>query len=590
MAWHAGNSLSQTFYTLLHVHYLRDINPDFLPHRLRRAGDPQRPLELITVVLRGALFGMLKSCDLSWRELSKGKVHEIEDWFGEKCDVSLLEGVAAHFALRKLDDACEWLRHSDLPASEITRLCNRLLLRQTLVQLLMLTPPLDVTEMRDLITTARELLQAIRVDPISTPTKGSPALLVFDPFISRRLPNFMPVKAVELPHQDETWDMLDRFLRDYEELSVLLDSLHVTTWEVAGSLRVYSQEQQVSVAYLRSLTQSVVFDRDIIFGQFPPMWLVNQFFVETIGVTHDIVLQTLELGENASVQSLARDIERRIVDLMIAHIRSHWYNPPRRRRYLAKSILHWHELYDQLLQLVAHCPSTDREDNSILELVPMAASMRRLAAAREVILSAFEQELYAPEEVPIAYWYLSRILETHLECIDEVLAFTAEGWEGYEEIAFQASFLTALQLMAVAMCGLTYKQATLPYERTALNFIRRYKWASRPEYEPLVDAEPLPDLRLFFVQASGLAQDEYFSASLSFLQAGDILRSLIDSRRTEGLAGIWASSRRDFITDLADVCRRLEAVPTSTREFADFDNKSLRWQERAHPWFPDIVA
>lgn len=97
----------------------------------------------------------------------------------------------------------------------------------------MLTPPLDVTEMRDLITTARELLQAIRVDPTSPPTKGSPALLAFDPFISRRLPNFMPVKAVELPHHDETWDMLDRFLRDYEELSVLLDSLHVTTWEVS---------------------------------------------------------------------------------------------------------------------------------------------------------------------------------------------------------------------------------------------------------------------------------------------------------------------------------------------------------------------
>lgn len=77
MAWHAGNSLSQTVYTLLHVHYLRDINPDFLPHRLRRVGDPQRPLELITVVLRGALFGLLKSCDLSWRELSKGKVHEV---------------------------------------------------------------------------------------------------------------------------------------------------------------------------------------------------------------------------------------------------------------------------------------------------------------------------------------------------------------------------------------------------------------------------------------------------------------------------------------------------------------------------------
>lgn len=53
--------------------------------------------------------------------------------------------------------------------------------------------------------------------------------------------------------------------------------------------------------------------------------------------------------------------------------------------------------------------------------------MRRLTAAREIILSGFQQDLHATEEVPIAYWYLSRILDAHLECIDQAKAVVLQG-------------------------------------------------------------------------------------------------------------------------------------------------------------------
>jgi hypothetical protein len=76
MEWHAGNMLSQTVFTLLYVHHLKDFNPDFIPlGSLQR--DASRPPELVTVVLRAAVFGLLKSCDLTWRELSQGNVHEV---------------------------------------------------------------------------------------------------------------------------------------------------------------------------------------------------------------------------------------------------------------------------------------------------------------------------------------------------------------------------------------------------------------------------------------------------------------------------------------------------------------------------------
>ena len=76
MEWHAGNMLSQTVFTLLYVHHLTDFNPEFIPlgalHR-----DASRPPELITVVLRAAVFGLLKSCDLAWRELAQDRVHDV---------------------------------------------------------------------------------------------------------------------------------------------------------------------------------------------------------------------------------------------------------------------------------------------------------------------------------------------------------------------------------------------------------------------------------------------------------------------------------------------------------------------------------
>lgn len=75
MEWHAGNVLPHTVFTLLYVHHLRDIDPDMVP--FLSSSDPSRPLELVTVVLRAAVAGLLKCCDLSWRELSAGGLHDV---------------------------------------------------------------------------------------------------------------------------------------------------------------------------------------------------------------------------------------------------------------------------------------------------------------------------------------------------------------------------------------------------------------------------------------------------------------------------------------------------------------------------------
>lgn len=75
MEWHAGNNLSQTVFTLLYVHHLVELEPDLIPQcSTLKPGPPQ---ELVTIVLRAGVLGLLKCCDLAWRELAKGSVQDV---------------------------------------------------------------------------------------------------------------------------------------------------------------------------------------------------------------------------------------------------------------------------------------------------------------------------------------------------------------------------------------------------------------------------------------------------------------------------------------------------------------------------------
>lgn len=77
MEWHSGYTLSQTIYSFLHVHALRETDPELIPADHVGNVDHSRPLELVTIVLRAYVYGLLKSCDLSWRELNKGNVYDV---------------------------------------------------------------------------------------------------------------------------------------------------------------------------------------------------------------------------------------------------------------------------------------------------------------------------------------------------------------------------------------------------------------------------------------------------------------------------------------------------------------------------------
>lgn len=95
------------------------------------------------------------------------------------------------------------------------------------------------------------------------------------------------------------------------------------------------------------------------------------------------------------------------------------------------------------LSLTNRC-NTFQAENAILYCLPQIALLWRLRVVREITLSGFQLALYAKDETPFAYWYLARIIERELHCLDRLLGTI----EDQQELDYERQFLTVLQLMA----------------------------------------------------------------------------------------------------------------------------------------------
>lgn len=90
----------------------------------------------------------------------------------------------------------------------------------------------DSDQFQALISVAREQLLTIRTHPSPSPAPDSPPWLAFDPAIARRLNSFAPLRIVEPPTPEATWESISALLDGLEELYLLSNTTNVSTWEV----------------------------------------------------------------------------------------------------------------------------------------------------------------------------------------------------------------------------------------------------------------------------------------------------------------------------------------------------------------------
>lgn len=483
IAWHTGSTLSQTVYTFLYGHAVAEMHTDYL---LDFEGDPSRPVELVTLVLRAAALAVMKRCNTAWVGLAKGGIHDLEDWHSEKADISLHEGTPIGRVFGELDQAESWLSCTTRVPQEWR---DPLLLRVSFHKILLEIFSLSLPREREILESKRKdavsLLERIELQPSPEPPTDSVARMAFDPYITRRLFAFMPLRVLELPPQDRTWKVLGSFFSGLEELYKLTGVTNVTTWQIVGDIKVWKHVRDHQLTYVRAIHMSSFINGTTVLGVYPLRWLVDRFFLESIGLSYDSVIDNISSSWIGDVGPPLPRFENLIVKLMKETISSSWYNPPRRRRYLMKSISEWHALQDGFVRLLEQSRFSCAENPQLLRLLPHIPLMWRLTAAENTILSGFQLELYSAQERTFAYWYLSQVIETHLGCIEDVLAVFPSGTIEYHEMRFRHTFLTGLQALATGMTvSLVKKGVGLKSEENVEdpNFLKRYKWALKPHH------------------------------------------------------------------------------------------------------------
>ncbi|KAJ6500771.1 Mak10 subunit, NatC N-terminal acetyltransferase-domain-containing protein [Mycena sanguinolenta] len=587
MLWHAGNTLAHTVFTCLYALIASELHPDMLPYGL--PNDATRPPQLVPVVLRASICGMLKCCDLSWRELSKGHVHDTEDWQSDKGDTSLLEGMSVQNVIATLDSATAWVvRSKKVPDPWATALIARLNLRKALLQIMDANIFKAPTDFLTLVNVARNHLHTVRTYPSLEPAAESPARLAFDPYIARKLNSTVPIRVIDVPSVTEAWRSVDALLDGWEEQRLLSLTANVSTWELVGNLRTWLPNPPLRTPYVRSSTQSVFYDGLLVLNKFNLTWVIDRFFFETLGVSYQSVYHFVDQNSRSQRPPPWADIQRGHFKLMTEYIRALWFNPCRRRRFFMKSLVDLHIYYTRLTEIVAGLPENVSSSN-VMSHLPACALVWRLSVIREVVLSGFQLELYTSEEKPFAYWYASQVMDAHLACLDAMLPAVEPDSLAARELRFQHSLLSALQAMTIPLFALSMPLMSFAWRQMHANFLRRYKWAFGRGYEfsavPVVAA---PDFDSFTDTCGRMVQDKTFSPSESFALAHSILVQLIESRAVGGYAGLWTNERIQLLKNLAGACERLQSplIPGSLAGLPSFDVGLLKWDPQVHPWFP----
>ncbi|KAG6861782.1 hypothetical protein C0995_012286 [Termitomyces sp. Mi166 len=572
MEWHSGNPLCHSVFTLLYIHALAGMDPEFVDTHVLTSFSPSRPPELVYYVLR------------SW----------MEDWQGDKCDISLLEGTPVKFIISKLQEASAWLqRATHIPVLWRNALRARMTLRTTILQLMQVDVFSNPPDHQNLIDRAREQLMLIRSHPSPQPETPSPALHAFDPYIARLLKTNVPLRVLSIPPTEDTWKAIDRLLDGWQEACLLAQAHCLSTWEIVGNIRVWLPDPPLRIPYLRSYMQSTFYDGLMILNKFSLSWMVDRIFFETLGVSYmDTVkfIAPLQADQLSSVENLL--YKARLICLMkliAPHIRGQWFNPPRRRRHLVNSLLNWHRVYDTLTEMTASLEDTPLPKASLIMHLPKVPLVWRLSAIREIVFSGFQLELFSLEERPFAYYYVSQVIEEHLSCLDDLLVVVAKGSSAHRELRFQHSFLTALQLMSVATFVSCMVTLNFNSSRMRPTFFRRYKWAFQPEYNDIdTPAVGHPELCRLLSLCADIYLDHSFSPSATVGMARDILMNLVSARFSGGWSSLWATDRLEFVKGLIDVCDRLHGLPSNVADLNNFNVKTLKWDIQVHPWFPFV--
>ncbi|KAG8888829.1 hypothetical protein FRB98_006725 [Tulasnella sp. 332] len=508
MGWHEGKFMSQTIHTLQYVHDLYSMaSVSTLPPQSEE-DMRKRPRILIATVLRPLVIGMLKSCDLTWRQLLQRFVYDAEDWHSEKFEVPLCENFQTSQVVEQLDTAESWLKSSpELPYCDA--LLARVRLRKSLLRLLShLSSSLEGVQI-PLLLEARSLLEAVvHRYPVPDPENGSPAWAAFDPTICRKLTAVTPLKAIPLMEQGDAWVVLKRMLDELYELYSLAHEGSYRTVSWMEVLRTHGKNWFLRLAVSEITT------------------IPDRYLPTLSNAANEQLMRAGAIEQSGFLIAQLVDLENRLHELIDHMFMTLNQNRPRMRRNFSKVFLAWHRLEDDmqaLMNMIEQSLQHLQIPTGITARLPLVTHYLRNTLVVDHIFSGFELELYNPSEYQLMYWHLSVILQNQVSTIQDLIWIAEQNGEQDEMstryLRSQNTWYAALRTMCEVRFQMLVHLRTpigsrglfprLDMARQRINMERRFDWSfpSPEENIGLIDVAQ-PDWAAYMTRVDGVLADD----------------------------------------------------------------------------------
>ncbi|GKZ82357.1 hypothetical protein AnigIFM56816_007169 [Aspergillus niger] len=436
MAWHMGHPLSQTLFTSLYLDKLLWPVPKSLDEATffrGRSASNDKPASIVHLVLRAYCLALLKCCDFVHARVATEYYFEEEDFVTQLYNRTLLSQFEPELFYSLLDEAIYWVDEQKGRLDERLQqaIKIRLLFRRDFLK--GMEQDINVIETR-----SKEPFLACLShldDMAKSNTLGAQVPDSFSWKIQRKLASTVPPRPLVNINFDDALAHLRRLCQDAIDLQEVIDyrgpyNFKITVWTLL------SRKPQPSV-YIRSLVQTMILNNMTILGTVP----VKQFLYDELAelvLPSSILLQAnmddIEVPSDPRFQ-IAKQMDafvHRFSQPFVDTFRSSCLNRCRIRRTVCHTVVDWDNLQmeaedlDEQLRTLSKEPPLMLANGDATYSYPLSswAYHQKLVQFRLILQLGFELSIYAPEELPGMYWYLSHICSTHLGHIDRIRTFT----------------------------------------------------------------------------------------------------------------------------------------------------------------------
>ncbi|RDW90572.1 N-alpha-acetyltransferase 35, NatC auxiliary subunit [Aspergillus mulundensis] len=452
MAWHRGHPLSQTLFTSIYLDKLLWPIPRTFDDTHFGCGslatEKQIP-DLVHIVLRAYCLALIKCCDFVHARVTSEFYYEVSSVQIERMLLTFFElaqeedfstqlynrTLLSHFEYEHFSDvlnrAISWIDEQDtIDAAVRSAIKSRLQFRQEFLSGLQQDINILETRSVDKLESCLSIIPALR----ESSNTSRPVPESFSWKIQRRLASTVPPRPVVKISFEDALAHLKRLCQDGIHLNQVLDyggpyNLKVAVWTLL------SRKPQPSV-YIRSLIQTIIMNRSTVLGALP----VKQFIYDELAalVLPSSILLEANLDETEvpsdprfQIAQLMDGFVRRFSQPFVDTFRSACLNRCRIRRTVCHTLADWDNLQmeaedlDEQLRTLSEEPPLELPNGDTTYSYPLSswAYHQKLIQFRLILQLGFELTIYAPEELPGMYWYLSHICSTHLGHIDRIRTF-----------------------------------------------------------------------------------------------------------------------------------------------------------------------